>query len=189
MFQANSADLEYLFESAGQKILVNDVERISVITNPALSEFDQKYIHTLEQVLQGDMVTLEGERYLVITESISKRGGKYKALMRHCNVVVEIKNYTKQLIGHTDFGEPVYEDVYVDSTYIPSIIDNKSFSIDSSSAIRVPENQIVVVIQDNSYNREKFMVNDTFSFEGNYKVLNRDFTKKGLLILTCEKSV
>lgn len=189
MFSPNTADLDYLFDSASQSVTVNDTERKGIITNPAISEFDQKYIHTLEQVLQGDMIALEGEKYLVINESISKRGGKYKAIMRHCNVVVEIKNYTKQLVGHTDFGEPVYEDVYVDSTYIPSIIDNKSFSIDSSSAIRVPDNQIIVVIQDNSYNREKFMVNSTFTFEGSYKILFRDFTKKGLMILTCEKSV
>ncbi|MFE4525633.1 hypothetical protein ACFRCQ_26590 [Cytobacillus firmus] len=186
MFQANSADLEFLFNEAGQTVLINDVTTNVVITNPAISEYEERYIHSIEKVLQGDIVTLDNEKYLVITESISKRTGKYKALMRHCNLMIEIKNYEKVKIGETEFGVPVYEYVYTYSDYIPSIIDNKSFSIESSAAIRVPDNQIIVVVQDNELNREKFKVNNTFTFEGSYKVIHRDFTKKGLMILTCE---
>lgn len=189
MFSPNTADLDYLFDSSSQTVTINDTERKAIITNPAISEFDQKYIHTIEQVLQGDMIALEGERYLVITESISKRGGKYKALMRHCNIVIERQGEEVcVIVGENEFGDPIQECTVGDPIFISAIVDNKSFSIDDSSAIRVPDNQIIVVVQDNQVNRDKLKVNDTFNFEGNYKVLNRDFTKKGLMILTCEKS-
>jgi len=190
MFSPNTADLDYLFDSASQTVTVNNTERKAIITNPAISEFDQKNIHTLERVLQGDMVALDGERYLVITESISKRGGKYKALMRHCNIVIERQGeQVCVIVGENEFGDPIEECTVGDPIFISAIVDNKSFSIDQASAIRVPENQIIVVIQDNPVNRDKLKVNDKFVFEGNYKVLSRDFTKKGLMILTCEKSV
>lgn len=190
MFQANSADLEFLFNEAGQKVLINDVERISVITNPPLSEYEERHIHTLETVSQGDMVSLDNEKYLVITESISKRGEKYKALMRHCNVMIELPGEEVcEKVAENDFGEPIFECTTGDPVYVPSIVDNKSFSVDDSAAIRVPDNQIIVVVKDNALNRDKFQVNNTFTFEGSYKVVHRDFTKKGLMILTCEMSV
>ncbi|MGV3266190.1 hypothetical protein [Cytobacillus pseudoceanisediminis] len=157
-----------ILDTAGQTVLINDKERVIVVTNPPLNEYEERNIHSLENVSQGDLVKIDNEKYLVITESITQRGGKYKVRIRHCNHDIEIKNYKKELIGHSEFGEPIYEEIYVDSTYIPSIIDNKSFSIDSSAAIRVPENQIISILQDNTYNREKFQLNNTFTFEEVY---------------------
>lgn len=189
MFSPTKADLDYLFDSASQSVTVNDTERNAIITNSAINEFDQKYIHTLEQVLQGDMVEIEGEKYLVITESISKRGGKYKALIRHCNFGIEVQGEIQQvLVGYDPIsGKPIYEESIGNPISVTAIIDNKSFSIDSASSIRVPDNQIIVIVKDDEINRDKLKVNDTFAFEGNYKVLHRDFTKKGLIMLTCEK--
>lgn len=187
MFQANTADLDYLFNTEGQTVLINDIERQAIITNPSISEYDQKYIHTLETVYMGDMVTLDNDKYLVITETVSKRGAKYKALMRHCNFIIKIENYEEVQTGETPFGDPIYENVLISTDYIPAIVDNKTFSIDTMSAIRVADNQIVVVIQDNELNLVKFAVNQTFNvMDKSWKVLNHDKTKKGLLILTCE---
>ncbi|UOE57308.1 hypothetical protein [Cytobacillus oceanisediminis] len=110
-----------ILNETGQTVLINDLERIVIVTNPPLSEYEERNIHSIERVSQGDVVTLDFEKYLVITESISKRSAKYKALIRHCNVMIEIKNYEKVKIGETEFG--VYEYVYTYSDYIPSIID------------------------------------------------------------------
>ncbi|RBP95390.1 hypothetical protein DFO70_103432 [Cytobacillus firmus] len=133
-------------------------------------------------------MTLDNEKYLVITESITKRGGKYKSLMRHCNVMIDLPGEEVcEKVGENDFGEPIFECTTGDPVLVPSIVDNKSFSVEDSAAIRVPDNQIIVVVKDNDYNREKFQLNNTFTFEGVYKVIHRDFTKRGLMILTCEK--
>lgn len=187
MFQVNQNDLEYLFESVSQTVTINDTERKAIITNPSLSEYEERHIHTLDSIQMGDTVTLDNEKYLVITESINKRNAKYKALMRHCNNTIEIPVFTEVIIGVDDFGRPVTKKVYGEPILVPSIVDNKFFSVDNSSPIRVPNNQIIVTVQDNQVHKSKFKVNDTFEcVEGNYKVLNRDFTKKGLIIITAE---
>jgi hypothetical protein len=194
MFQPNTTDLQYIFESAGQEVLINDIEQQAIITNPSISEYEERYIHTLGKAKRGDIITYQGERYLIISESVTKRGGKYKALMRHCNVVLEIQgDITMEIwrdengeIVYDDFGQPIFYEVEGEPYLIPSIIDNKSFSIDGEQ-FTVPNNQIVVIVQDNETNRQKFTLNFEFQFEGNFKVLNRDFTKRGLIILTCEK--
>jgi hypothetical protein len=196
MFTPNPEDLQFLFESAGQTVLINDTERQVIITNPSISEYEERYIHTLERVLQGDIVTLEGERYLVITETVTPRHGKYKALMRHCNYIITLPGEITRVlyrdengnIVYDDFGDPVFIEIEGEPINIPAIVDNKSFSIVGSQLL-VAENQIIVTVQDNEVNRNKLKVNNTFSFEGNFKVLHRDFTKKGLMILTCEKVV
>jgi hypothetical protein len=52
----------------------------------------------------------------------------------------------------------------------------------------VANNQIIVIVQDNEVIRDRFVANYEFGFEGNYKVVHRDFTKRGLLIITAEKT-
>lgn len=176
-----------ILDEAGQIVLINDIATNVVITNPPLSEYEEKYLHTLETVSQGDIVTYMGERYLVITESVTKRSAKYKALIRHCNVLIEMPGEEVcVIVGENEFGEPITECTTGEPIFIPAIVDNKSFAVDDSAAIRVPDNHIVVIVQDNQINRDKFQLNNTFTFEGSYKVIHRDFTKRGLMILTCE---
>lgn len=190
MFQVNQIDLEYLFDSAGQPVLINEIERQAIITNPSISENEERYIHTLDKVAQGDLVSMDNENYLIISETVSKRGGKYKSLIRHCNYIIELAGETTQeLIGYDDEGRPVYITVEGEPISIPSIIENKSFAV-SGSQILVADNQIIVIVQDNEINKGKFAVNGTFTvMNKNWKVLNNDRTKRGLLILTCEFTV
>lgn len=183
----NTEDLQYIFDSAGETILVNGVERTAIVTNPAISEYEERYIHTLDKVFRGSLIIISDERYICITESVTKRHSKYKTLIRHCNYTIEIKNYTQVYIGDNAFGVPVYQDVYVDSNYIPAIVNNKTLSVDNQSAIRLANNQIEVIVQDNTLNNSKFVVNNKFSVASkNWKVINVDKSKNGLLILTCE---
>lgn len=188
MFEVNTEDMQFLFDSAGQTVLINDIEKNVIITNPTISEYDQKYIHSNEPILQGDLITLNDEKYLIITEALNKRGTKYKTLMRHCNNIITVEGETTQeLVGYDDFGTPVYKTVVLNYIDVPTIIDNKNFSIDGQQ-VRVAINQIIIAVQDNEVNRDKFSVNNTITFEGKYKIVNRDFTKKGLMILTCEST-
>lgn len=194
MFLTNSEDIDYIFESLGKEVLINGNATNAVITNPSISEYEQRYIHTLQNVSRGDMVTIQGEVYLVISESVTKRHGKFKSLIRHCNFILEVPGeITRQPYldengnqVYDDYGEPIFIDIQEDPIPIPAIIDNQSFSVDESTSIRMPENQIIVTVQDNEVNRQRFSLNDEFTFEGNYSVAHRDFTKKGLIILTCE---
>lgn len=190
MFSHNEDDLQFLFESAGQLVLVNGTEKQVILTNSTLPENEERYIHSIERVLQGDLVVFDNENYLTISESISKRYGKFKAKLRHCNFLVRVKGeITKEFVGYTQFNEPVYREIEGEPYFVPAIVDYKSFAIEGSQ-ILVPENDIHILVQDNELNRIKFAVNNTFnSMDYNWKVRNIDKSKRGLLFLICEKVV
>jgi hypothetical protein len=188
MFQPNHSDLQFLFDSAGETILINDVEQKGIVSNPLISEYEERYLHTLERLNRGDIIEYSNEKYLTISESVSKRGGKYKALIRHCNADIEVEGeITKEFLGYDQYGKPVYKEIAGEPILVPSIVDNKSFSIQGDQ-LQVANNQIIVIVQDNELTRDRFVANYEFTFEGNYKVVHKDFTKKGLLIITAEKT-
>ncbi|APH05844.1 hypothetical protein [Bacillus weihaiensis] len=186
--ETNTNDVQFLLDNAGKDVLINGETTKVLITNPSISEAEERYIHTLSDVSRGDLVELEGEYYLVITESITKRNSKYKALIRHCNYVINIPGETtKTQVGTDVFGLPIYEYIEGESIFVPIIIEKTMFSVSQSSAIRLPNNQMSLILQDNSSNKDMFKINYEYDlYESKWKVINRDFTKNGLLILTCE---
>ena len=185
MFQMNIEDINYIFEQAAQTILINDVPRNVIITNPQMNEDETRYLHTLDRMLQGDLVVLEGEKYLSITESNTKRHSKYKNKIQHCNQHIEVVGeMEKVLIGYDDRGRPVYEEVLGDPILIPSIVERGTFTVDSGGSFLVPQDVLYVTVQDNEMNRRKFPINITIKITGlNYVVQHQDLTRKGLIIL------
>ncbi|UTI42426.1 hypothetical protein [Niallia sp. RD1] len=194
MFSPNIKDLEFLFESAGQSIYINNVATQAIITNTTLAEHEKKHIHTISPIKMGDLVTIDDENYLITSDTAIKRYGKYKAIMEHCNFMITIKVITRVLMrdenGNVVYnagGDPVWIEIEGEPILVPSIIDQQSFTIEGNQ-LRVANNQILAIVQDNETNRDKLKVNNTFTFVGDYKVLNMDYTNKGLLILTAEKT-
>lgn len=196
-FIINESDIDHLFEVAGIEVLINDEPRKVIITNPSsTSENDERYINSLKPINRGDIVMFNDEPYIIITETINKRHAKYKALMRHCNFVIEIAgevihDFLRDEDGNLildRFGNPIPITIETDPIFIPMIIDNKHFQINNQYPIRVSDNQIVAVLQDNEVNRDRFDVNEEFEIMNkNWKVINQDLTKRGLLILTMER--
>ncbi|MEH7525814.1 hypothetical protein V7149_21470 [Bacillus sp. JJ1503] len=194
MFSVNADDLQFLFELTGQSVLINNVKRRVIITNPKMSKKEERYIHTLEGVLQGDIVTIGDEIFLTIGESTIKRQGKFKAKIRHCNYVIEVAGEIRTELKRDEngeivrdkYGRPIEIQVQGEPIQIPSIVDNDSFKI-IGGQILVAENRIIVTVQDNETNRNRFKVNGTFNLmDKNWKVKNQDRTLKGLLVLICE---
>lgn len=188
-------DVQFLFESMGQVVLVNDKEQKAIITNPQMSANEERYLHTMDCVTLGHIVTLDNEKFLVVSETVTKRHSKYKSKIRHCNYTIEfagevIEDFMRDADGNIVYdrlGDPITITIVGDPIFIPAIVENKTFSI-AGSQLLVAENQIIVIAQDNKVNRGKFTVNNTLSLmDNNWKVRNQDRTKKGLLILTCER--
>ncbi|MGG4506853.1 hypothetical protein ABEP00_17065 [Heyndrickxia sporothermodurans] len=188
-------DIQSVFDMASQTILVNDTKRQAIVTTPPLKENEERFIHTLDIVHMGDLVTIDDDKYISLTESVTKRHSKYKAKIRHCNYVIKmpgevIEDFKRDENGELildRYGDPIPITIVGESVFIPCIIENKSFSIDGYQLL-VADNTIIVIAQDNEVNRVKFTVNNTFSLmDYNWKVRNQDRTKKGLLILTCER--
>lgn len=190
IFNDNIQDIQFLLDTVGKDILINDSPSKAIITNPKLNviiDYDDKYISTLETIKRGDMVTYNDNEYLIITETVTKRASKYKAIMRHCNHHVLVQGESTQtIIGYDHRGAPIYEYVAGEDVEIPCIIENRSFSIDGSGAFRLDDDKVITTFQDNETTRQ-FKINDTFNvMDRNWKVLNVDKTKVGLLILTVQ---
>ncbi|KZZ85634.1 hypothetical protein [Bacillus sp. SJS] len=173
----------------GEQVKVNDKETEAIITNPLISEQEERYIHTVQNVPRGSVVDYKTFKYLTITESSSMRTAKYKALMRQCNHVIEFPGEITngKFLGYDDLGRAVFEEIVGEPTYVHAIVDNKSFSVNSTDAIRVPVNEIILVLQDNKVNKEKIKINFKFpSMDKKWTVQNIDLTQSGLMICNCK---
>ncbi len=190
-------DIEFLIDTIGDTLKINDNDSKALITHSNVTKQEERYIHTIVAIKQGDLITYENERYLVVTETVTKRANKYKALIRHCNYSLEYPGESRQELLLDKNGKPMY-DRYGDEIYVTvegkpitvdTIIENSSFAINGVQ-LMVSINQIIVTVQNNKDNSDKLKVNSTFNvMENKWKVLNVDKSQKGLLIITCEKTV
>ncbi|MCM2603736.1 hypothetical protein NDQ57_03340 [Rossellomorea marisflavi] len=195
MFNVNQSDLDFIFESAGESVSVNDEDKRAIVSRSPLKDSEHRYIHTIDIINRGDVVKYADEPYLIVSETVSKRGGKYKALMRHCNFSLKIPGGTEKVLLVDANGKPIldgrgrpqYTTIDLPPIDVHAIVDNKSFSLEGNQ-IRVENNQIILMVQDNPTNRELLVTDHTFQFEGTYKVVHKDFTQKGLMIISCDKT-
>ena len=182
-------DMDYLFENTGQIVDVNDIEQTVIITNAPLSEHEERHVHSLERISRGDIVTIDEVSFLAISESITKRYGKYKAIVRHMNALVEIQGEPTLIdTGEVDrFERPIYIEIPGELIHVPSIIESRKFSIPESAAIRIPENYLEVTMQDNEQNVNLTELDKKITVaKKEWTVVNQDFSKRGLVVLTCE---
>ena len=188
-FQIDTSDFQFLLDTVGETVKINDVEKKAIVNNAKIGDYEDKYIYTLDSIQRGNLILHNVKNYLIISDVTEGKLYK-KALMCHCNYTIVVEGQEVcEIVGWNDFGEPIYECHTTESISVPAIIDKYTFKIDDFAPIRVPENQIIVSIQNNKTNKSKFTVNATFEVMGQtWKVVDVDLTRKGLLILTCEKS-
>ncbi|GLH62403.1 Ig domain-containing protein [Parageobacillus sp. G301] len=189
-FQIDNSDFQFLLDSIGETVTIDNVEQKAIINNAKIGDYEEKYIYTLSNIQRGNLILHNGKNYIIVSDVTEGKLYK-KALMRHCNYTIVVEGQEVcEIVGYNVFGEPIYECHTTESINVPAIVDTYAFKVDDFAAIRVPEKQIVVIVQENETNKNKFTVNATFEVMGKtWKVIDADLTKKGLLILTCELNV
>ena len=189
-FTFDTSDFQFLLDTVGETVKINDVEQKAIINNAKIGDFEEKYIYTLEPIQRGNLIVYNEKNYLIVSDITEGKLYK-KAFMRHCNYLIEIEGQEVcEIVGYNDFGEPIYECHTTESISIPANIDKYTFKIDNFAPVRVAENQIIVTVQNNETNKSKFTVNTTFQvMDQTWKVVNVDKTRNELLILTCETAV
>lgn len=187
--EINKQDIEQLFEASAIDVLINDEPAKAIITQEQfMRETEDRNLHTLSKVSTGDEIVYQDEYYLIINETITKRHSKYKALMRHCNHVLKIKNVIGQReIGKDETGRPIFEDILGDPPYfyIPMIISAKAFSIDERHSLLIGDEKIYATVQDNEIIRKYLSENTGIDFANTeYTITHQDKTNVGLIVLT-----
>ncbi|ALC85572.1 hypothetical protein AM499_06860 [Bacillus sp. FJAT-22090] len=167
--------LNDVFNSVAKEIKINDKSISAIVTNGALNKLDEqesKHLHTIDKVKQGDLVLLEGNKYLVITESMSKRHNKYKNIMVHCNMNLTVPGETiSEIIGFDDFNRPMYKHTiqYFD---VPSVLgfDRVGSALKSGVFLTIA-NGLKAKVQRNEKNLQYLTINKEIAIEGKtYKI-------------------
>jgi len=156
---------------AGDTVLVNGVFPIRALINntPVNRHADIKKIASVSELNRGDYITWNNDKWLIISEVAEKRfNNHYKGTMQRCNYNIKF----------------IFSDGIVRE--FPAIIDSRVFNLDSNNYITTIAGKVVVTMQANE-DSKKIRVNKRFIKMGDaFKVVGRDLTDNGLLILTCE---
>lgn len=163
----NPTDFQYLLNSAGQDVLIDGKSARALITNTNLTESkDNKKITTLENIECGFLIDYDNGKWLVVSEVNGKRYNKYKGIMQKCNNILTI-----------NIAGILYR--------VPCIItDRASLNTDTSTYITTLDNEIYILVANNTIN-SNIKVNDIYKIGNlNYQVKNiDDISKSGLLIM------
>ncbi|WP_339280956.1 hypothetical protein [Lysinibacillus sp. FSL P2-0066] len=165
------------------------------ISNSTFSPNSSYHIHSLELFKSGDYTKINEHSdniYMVTSDVLEMRGGKYKGTLEYCNYAVPWIVIEKVKIGNDHLGRPVYEDREVLKGYINCILKYKDFSISSNEAINLTKPIYEITVKDNDASRGYFKLNEsTYEkvdiYGKPFRIINVDYSKKGLINLRLEK--
>ncbi|MGN4127391.1 hypothetical protein ACMGD3_20620 [Lysinibacillus sphaericus] len=153
------------------------------MTNATLSPNSTFHFHSLSEFKRGDYFTINGSYYLVTGDVVAQRGFKYKALVEYCNYIIEPTTTVKIKVGTDAMGRPIYKEETLVDRHEPAVISYKEMTVDEDTIVTATKT-LVINVQDNTKNREGFLVNSTLTIHGRtYKVINAEIVKVGLIEL------
>ncbi|MEK5232052.1 hypothetical protein MHB42_09780 [Lysinibacillus sp. FSL K6-0232] len=166
----------------------------AVISNATFSPNSTFHIHSLDVFNCGDYTTINNPNnvYMVTSDVLTMRGGKYKATLEYCNYSIEQWEEVKTLIGYDHLGRPVYEYVNTLVGEIPAILKYKDFSFSTNEVVNLTKPIYEITVRDNEAARKHFKLNeskyaDVTIYDVTYRIINVDYSKQGLINLRLEK--
>jgi len=167
----DTSDFEFLLSQIGQDIIKNGTETIkAIITNTKIEQnYDDRKISSLSPLNRGDLIEWDGKRWMIISETVSKRYNKYKGIIR--------------LLPHRIIINSSCRFLTVDC-----FITTSNLGISSDRILSLPDGQIQVYFSRN-YLEFDLKNDDRFMVGGQaFKLVGMDlFSQPGIVILTCEK--
>lgn len=181
-------DFEFILQDAGKDIKINEVEKRVLLTNRTISNYEEKNIHSIEEIKRGDIVEVDNNKYLIISDTSTKRYGKYKAIMRRCNETLPKQVCENTYVGDDPtWGTPIYKEVCSLNGTQPCIVDTQTFSVSANQAINIPQDEIVITLQDNDSNRTVYDIgNKVQLYDHGWEIQGVDLTKNGIMNIHCK---
>lgn len=162
-------DFAYLQNLAGDDILINGVSAKALINYVKTNrDEDIRTIASMTELKRGDIITWDGEQWLIISEIGHKRFCYYKGIIQKVNYNIKF----------------IFEDGIIRE--YPAIIDSKVFDVETNRFFSLPAGKVIVLLQDNAESR-KITINKRFiKMDKAFKVVGDDRTDKGLIKLYCD---
>lgn len=169
LLQSNTDDYQYILDSLGQTVQINNQQVKAVIANSTLSiDVDDKKISTLTPITRGDIVHYNNGDWIVLSQVNGQRNGRYRAYMRVSDYMIKF-----------NFQGDVKQ--------FPSIVDGKVFDVETGQYMTLPASKILVSMQENE-DTLQITVGQRFIKMGKaWAVEALDRTEKGLLRLWCKQ--
>lgn len=157
-----------------------------LVTNAKIRSSSHYHLHSDSLFMRGDFLKKGEDYYLVTGDVIQERGSKYKAEIEYCNYTNKIVEKVKdKIIGYRPNGQPIWS--YVDKVvelYV-GVIKNENVIVSTTSEITVANNEIKLIIKNNTTNKAYFTVNKEITIDGEKWLVREVMTfKQGLLELT-----
>lgn len=163
-------DFLYLQNLAGDDIKINGVGTYKALINYFKTNRyeDLRTIATMTEIKRGDIITWDGEDWLVISEIGHKRFCYYKGIIQKVNYNIKF----------------IFEDGRIKE--FPAIIDGKVFDVESNQFFYFQTGKVIVLLQDNDDTRKITIDRRFIKRDKAFKVIGTDWTDKGLIKLYCE---
>lgn len=171
-------------DTVGQRVIIDDVKKIAIVTNAEIGEVECRHIHTLESVPQGAYITINEETYLNVSENTTMRNNKYKTKVQYCNFILPTEGETiKVIVGYDRLGRPIYETTVVPDRDYSCIVEHLSYKNAQNTAVNTIDDIIYITIQDNEKVSKTYKINTEVNFKGTKLTIKGvDKTRTGLLI-------
>lgn len=167
----------------------------AVISSGEFSSNSTFYIHSLNSFQCGDYTKInkDSNDVYMVTSDVSMRGGKYKGKLEYCNYDIEKWETVKTLIGYDQLGRPVYDYVNTLVGIIPSVLKYKDFTFTANESVNLTKPIYEITVRDNAAARTNFKLEestypDVTIYNVTYRIVNVDYSKKGLIRIKLEKS-
>lgn len=168
--------LEYQFNEMmkrqGVDVILNNTTTINAFfkeINDNKGMDDYKYMFAnVGNVKEGDIIQYHNKEWIVINVQDNHSNVYNQVVIRRANSTV--KMYIDNIL---------YE--------FPTILDTKTFSIDTGDFFNIADGKIVVTLKDSPKARKIKHDKRFIVMQQAWKVIGFDWSKEGLVILTCEK--
>ncbi|WP_052088080.1 Ig-like domain-containing protein [Paenibacillus wynnii] len=170
--KSDTDNYEFIQSQIGSDVLINDSSTVTraLVTNTNLEQnYDDKKISSLSPLNRGDLVVYEGKKYMIISEINTQRSNKFKGIMRR--------------LPHTVIVNSACHFIHVDC-----YITVSNLGVTEGKVLSVLDGEITVFTKE-YYKELGLKIDSKFFVDGQkFKVTGIDtFSKKGILILSCEK--
>lgn len=177
------------FENESQKYIINenysDYQILDgLVTNPSITKDGNLHFHSLTKFKRGDLINVEGAKYLINSDVIRHRGVKYKGIGEYCNWNHTFDIIEDVIIGVDNYGRPIYEKQKVGEETIYGILKNKELGSPNQDSIVLPNSYYNLIVKDEPIARKLLDFNKGIKIEGlDYNVFHVAYDKNGILFI------
>ncbi|NMP11368.1 hypothetical protein [Paenibacillus polymyxa] len=159
--------LDFFLREKGELVHINGMRQLALIQDATntIQMTDEKIIRAATPLHTGDIVDYRDERYLT-TSQVDRNEKSCRGRMKKCNQRLAL-NWNGQV------------------EWFDTVVEARTFSTETGKVISMPEENIMVSLQDNADTRGITLSQRFYMTHQSFKVTGIDRTMNGIILLSC----